>query len=237
MNAGIKRNLWWIISSIVLYIPIVILFYESYVELDVKLLLGFVSFMGFVAICASIGVIANNIKNTLLKIIWIVLGFVGCLLYLFCVVVLLVIAEPMLDEDSETIESNNESYREMICSEFEVENHLDDVVGLEMPEYKIIESECYYASMFPSETKYDVALSLCFPEGLTKSFWSEIQELASEIAPNPKYEGDLINKWDFGENNPNLIVYQCEDSSNVGYVVTFKPKCDTVLVISYKGIV
>lgn len=51
----------------------------------------------------------------------------------------------------------------------------------------------------------------------------------------PKYEGDVINKWDFGENNLNLIVYQCEDSSNVGCDVTFKPKCDTVLVRSYKG--
>lgn len=48
-------------------------------------------------------------------------------------------------------------------------------------------------------------------------------------------QGDVINKWDFGENNPNLIVYQCEDSSNVGCVVTFKPKSDTVLVRSYKG--
>lgn len=59
--------------------------------------------------------------------------------------------------------------------------------------------------------------------------------MASEKAPNSKYEGDVINKWDFGENNPNLIVYQCEDSSNVGCVVTFKPKSDTVLVRSYKG--
>ena len=91
------------------------------------------------------------------------------------------------------------------------------------------------SEMFPSETEYDVAFSLCFPEGLTKSFWSEIHKLASEKAPNPKYEGDVINKWDFGENNPNLIVYQCEDSSNVGCVVTFKPKCDTVLVRRYKG--
>lgn len=64
------------------------------------------------------------------------------------------------------------------------------------------------SEMFPSETEYDVALSLCFPEGLTKSFWSEIHKLASEKATNPKYEGDVINKWDFGENNPNLIVYQ-----------------------------
>lgn len=43
------------------------------------------------------------------------------------------------------------------------------------------------SEMFPSETEYDVALSLCFPEGLTKSFWSEIHKLASEKAPNPKY--------------------------------------------------
>lgn len=71
------------------------------------------------------------------------------------------------------------------------------------------------SEMFPSETEYDVAFSLCFPEGLTKSFRSEIHKLTSEKAPNPKYEGDVINKWDFGENNPNLIVYQCEDSSNV----------------------
>ena len=91
------------------------------------------------------------------------------------------------------------------------------------------------SEMFSSETEYDVALSLCFPEGLTKSFWSEIHKLASEKATNPKYEGDVINKWDFGENNLNLIVYQCEDSSNVGCDVTFKPKCDTVLVRNYKG--
>ena len=49
-----------------------------------------------------------------------------------------------------------------------------------------------------------------------------------------KSESQVINKWDFDEDNPNQIVYQWEDSSNVGCIVTFKPNCDTVFVTRYK---
>jgi hypothetical protein len=88
--------------------------------------------------------------------------------------------------------------------------------------------------MFPAETEYDVELNIYLPDGLSTTTWDKIHKLASEKAPNVKYNGYVINKWDFDEDNTKQIVYQWENSSNVGCIVTFKPKCDTVFVTRYK---
>ena len=231
MNLKIKKNLWWIISSIVLAVPIVLLINELPVKLCEKFLIGTVSCLILIAICAIVGVIANRIGKVLFKIIWIILGFIGYLFYILFVCVLLAMLDPVTDEE---IAAHEESYRDMVHREFEVDNYLDDVIGIELPKYEIVASKCTYASMFPAETEYDVELNIYFPEGLSTSLWDEMYRLASEKAPNVKYNGYVINKWDFDEDNTKQIVYQWENSSNVGCIVTFKPKCDTVFVTRYK---
>lgn len=231
MNLKIKKNLWWIISSIVLAVPIVLLINELPVKLGEKFLIGTVSCLILIVICAIVGVIANRIGKILFKIIWIILGFIGYLFYILFVCVLLAMLDPVTDEE---IAAHEESYRDMVHREFEVDNYLDDVIGIELPKYEIVASKCTYASMFPAETEYDVELNIYFPDGLSTSLWDEMYRLASEKAPNVKYNGYVINKWDFDEDNTKQIVYQWENSSNVGCIVTFKPKCDTVFVTRYK---
>ena len=231
MNLKIKKNLWWIISSIVLAVPIVLLINELPVKLGEKFLIGTVSCLILIVICAIVGVIANRIGKVLFKIIWIILGFIGYLFYILFVCVLLAMLDPVTDEE---IAAHEESYRDMVHREFEVDNYLDDVIGIERPKYEIVASKCTYASMFPAETEYDVELNIYFPDGLSTSLWDEMYRLASEKAPNVKYNGYVINKWDFDEDNTKQIVYQWENSSNVGCIVTFKPKCDTVFVTRYK---
>ena len=231
MNLKIKKNLWWIISSIVLAVPIVLLINELPVKLGEKFLIGTVSCLIHIVFCAIVGVIANRIGKVLFKIIWIILGFIGYLFYILFVCVLLAMLDPVTDEE---IAAHEESYRDMVHREFEVDNYLDDVIGIELPKYEIVASKCTYASMFPAETEYDVELNIYFPEGLSTSLWDEMYRLASEKAPNVKYNGYVINKWDFDEDNTKQIVYQWENSSNVGCIVTFKPKCDTVFVTRYK---
>jgi energy-coupling factor transporter transmembrane protein EcfT len=231
MNVKIKKNLWWLISSIALAIPIVLVINELSVKLGEKLLLGIVSYLILLVICAIVGIIANKIRKVLLKIIWIILGFIGTLFYILSVCIILAMFEPVTDED---ISAQEESYRDMVHREFEADNYLDEVVGIELPKYEIVASECTYASMFPTETEYDVELNIYFPDGLSTSTWDKIHKLASEKAPNVKYNGYVINKWDFDEDNTKQIVYQWENSSNVGCIVTFKPKCDTVFVTRYK---
>lgn len=231
MNLKIKKNLWWIISSIVLAVPIVLLINELPVKLGEKFLIGTVSCLILIVICAIVGVIANRIGKVLFKIIWIILGFIGYLFYILFVCVLLAMLDPVTDEE---IAAHEESYRDMVHREFEVDNYLDDVIGIELPKYEIVASKCTYASMFPAETEYDVELNIYFPDGLSTSLWDEMYRLASEKAPNVKYNGYVINKWDFDEDNTKQIVYQWENSSNVGCIVTFKPKCDTVFVTRYK---
>ena len=231
MNQKIKKNLWWIISSIVLAVPIVLLINELPVKLGEKFLIGTVSCLILIVICAIVGVIANRIGKVLFKIIWIILGFIGYLFYILFVCVLLAMLDPVTDEE---IAAHEESYRDMVHREFEVDNYLDDVIGIELPKYEIVASKCTYASMFPAETEYDVELNIYFPEGLSTSLWDEMHRLASEKAPNVKYNGYVINKWDFDEDNTKQIVYQWENSSNVGCIVTFKPKCDTAFVTRYK---
>lgn len=214
-----------------LAVPIVLLINELPVKLGEKFLIGTVSCLILIVICAIVGVIANRIGKVLFKIIWIILGFIGYLFYILFVCVLLAMLDPVTDEE---IAAHEESYRDMVHREFEVDNYLDDVIGIELPKYEIVASKCTYASMFPAETEYDVELNIYFPDGLSTSLWDEMYRLASEKAPNVKCNGYVINKWDFDEDNTKQIVYQWENSSNVGCIVTFKPKCDTVFVTRYK---
>mgnify|MGYP003306667002 CR=1 FL=1 len=115
-----------------------------------------------------------------------------------------------------------------------VSEYLDTLIGIQLPSYKIVDSECDYVTFFPTETEYNVELKIHFPEGLSDSIRDEIYKLASEKASNPHSKGNVINEWSFSENNPKEILYQTEDASSVGCVVMFRPQCDTVYVTRYK---
>ena len=120
MNVKIKKNLWWLISSIALAIPIVLVINELSVKLGEKLLLGIVSYLILLVICGIVGIIANKIRKVLLKIIWIILGFIGTLFYILFVCIILAMFEPVTDED---ISAQEESYRDMVHREFEADQN------------------------------------------------------------------------------------------------------------------
>lgn len=122
----------------------------------------------------------------------------------------------------------------MVYREFEENDHLDKVVGVQLPQYQIVDSRCDYVSSFSSETEYDVKLKIYFPEGISESVWNEIYELASKKASNPHSESDVINEWGISADNADAIVYKSEDLNNVGCNVIFKHYCDTVYVTRYK---
>jgi hypothetical protein len=140
-------------------------------------------------------------------------------------------SQPITEED---VENRKEDFRDMVYREFDEDDHLDKVVGVQLPQYKIVDSECKYVSFPPAETEYDVKLKIYVSEGISESVWNEIYELASKKASNPHSESDVINKWELDEDNPNIIYYTSEDNMNVGCTVTFKQSCDTIYVTRYK---
>ena len=78
--------------------------------------------------------------------------------------------------------------------EFEENDHLDKVVGVQLPQYQIVDSRCDYVSSFSSETEYDVKLKIYFPEGISESVWDEMYESASRKASNPLLEVDVTKR-------------------------------------------
>lgn len=231
MKSEIKKNLWWIIISVVLFIPIAFAIHHLPYGLGDKLSFGVVTFALLFLIWAIIGLVANKIKNIALKVLWIILGLsVYAIVWLF-IILLIAMSQPITEED---VENRKEAFRDMVYCEFDETEHLDKVVGVQLPQYKIVDSECKYVSFPPAETEYDVKLKIYIPEGISESVWNEIYELASKKASNPHSESDVINKWEIDEDNPNIIYYTSEDNMNVGCTVTFKHQCDTVYVTSYK---
>ncbi len=231
MKNFLKKNLWWIISSTVLFIPLACLLYGLSIKTGEKIVIGCILFAVQFLIGATTGIVANRIKKIFFKVLWIIAGFVINLMFLIISFVFMAFCEPITEEE---FNNRKEEFREMIYNEFNEENHLDKVVGIQLPQYRIVDSECISISVPPTETEYEVELKILFPEGLPKSAWKEITELTGKEAPNPLSEDKIINKWFFREGNPKAISYQCENKSNVGCTVTFKPDCDTVYVTGYK---
>ena len=196
MKNFIKKNLWWIISSIVLFIPLVCLLYDLSIGTDEKIAIGCILFAVLFLIGAITGVVANRIKKIFFKVLWVIAGFVIDAMFLIMSLVFMAFCEPITDEE---FNYRKESFREMIYSEFDEENHLDKVVGVQLPQYRIVDSECISVSVPPTETEYEVELKIVFPEGLPKSVWKEIAELAEKEAANPLSEDGVINRWHFGE--------------------------------------
>lgn len=231
MKSKLKKNLWWIISSIVLFIPITFAIYNLPYDLSDRLSVGVVSFVLLFLIWAIIGLVANKIKKIIWKILWIIGGILSyAIVWLFTV--FLIAMYYSLSE--ENVEERTEAFRDMVYREFDENNYLDKVIGVQLPKYEIVDSRCDYVSSFPAETEYDVKLKIYFSEGIPKSVWNEMYELASTNAANPHPKDNVINEWKVDANNPQIISYATEDSMNVGCIVTFKHRCDTVYVTRYK---
>lgn len=231
MKSRIKKNLWWIVTAIVLFFPIAFIICNLSVGFSDKLFVGGIPFVVLFFILSVIGVVANKIKRMVLKILWIILGFLLYVIVWIFTLFVIVLSAPDMEEN---MENRKEGIRDMIYSEFDNEDHLDNVVGIQLPQYNIVDSECVFASSFPTETEYDVKLKIHFPQGLPQSVWSEVSELASNNASNPLSECNVINKWGFDKYDHEIIYYQSEDSINIGCVVAFRYQCDTVHVTCYK---
>jgi hypothetical protein len=122
----------------------------------------------------------------------------------------------------------------MIYREFDEADYLDNIVGIQLPQYRIVDSECTYVTFPPTETEYNVNLKIHFPEGLPDSVWKEISKNASNKASNPLSDCEVINEWGVCEDNPEARIYKCENSRNKGCAVTFESNSDTVYVTCYK---
>ena len=230
MSTKIKKNLWWIITSIALYVPVAIVIDSISCKLDEKMWLGVLSFVFLFVVWALIGLIANKIKKTVYKVLWIILGFLAYAVCWLVSIVFIAMFEPVTEED---IQNRKEAFKEMVYDEFKEEDHLDEVVGIQLPQYTIVRSACDYVTFPPTETEYDVELDIHFPGGLS-DIWDEIYDLASRKASNPHSKGKVINEWGFDNKNPEIIYYKTENESNVGCCVVFKSQCDTVYVTRYK---
>ena len=231
MKNKIKKNLWWIITSGVLFIPIAIAIHHLPYGLGDKLSFGVVTFVLLFLIWAIIGLVAGKIKKIVWKVLWIILGTLSYIIAWLCAIFVIAMSYTLSEEE---VEDRKDAFRDMVYREFDEDDHLDKVVGVQLPQYKIVDSECKYVSSPPAETEYNVKLKIYVSEGISESVWNEIYELASKEASNPHSESDVINKWKIDEDNPNIIYYTSEDNMNVGCTVTFKHSCDTVYVTRYK---
>jgi hypothetical protein len=231
MKSKIKKNLWWIISSIILFIPLACIIYSLSIKTSEKIEFECVLFAIQFIIGAITGVVANKIKRIFLKILWIIVGLVINAIFWIFSILFLAFCEPITVED---VNNRKEDFRDMIYREFDATNYLDSITGIQLPQYKIVDSECTHVTFPPTETEYDVKLKIVFPEGLPKSVWKKIKEFASKEVSNPLCKDEAINKWYFSEENTEAVSYQCENSSNSGCTVTFKQNCDTVYVTRYK---
>ena len=226
-----KKNLWWIIYSIILFSPIACLLHSISITTGEKIVIGCILFTIQFLIGAITGIVTNKIKKIFFKVLWIFAGLVVNAIFWIISILFMAFCEPITEDE---FNSRKEGFREMIYSEFNEENHLDKIVGIQLPQYRIVDSECISISVPPTETEYEVELKILFPDGLPKSIWNKIEELAAAEAPNPLSEDKVINRWYLREENPDVITYHCENSHNVGYTVTFKSNCDTVYVNRYK---
>ena len=231
MKNSVKKNLWWVISSIVLFVPIAWIIHSLQCDLGEKLSMDAIFFIPLFLIWAIIGLVANKIKKVVLKVLWVILGLVTYVFGWLFVIVLLAMSTPVTQEE---VECRKEGSREMICREFNEEDHLDKIVGIQLPQYRIVDSECTYVTFWPTETEYNVDLKIHFPKGLPNSVWKEIREKASNNASNPLAEEWAKNEWSVSEETPGVVSYRYEDFANVCCSVTFESNCDTVYVTRYK---
>ena len=231
MKTAIKKNLWWIISSIVLFVPIALAIYDMQCNFSDKLSMGTIFFIALFLILAATGIIANKIKKIVFKVLWIILGFTTYAIGWIFTIFIIAFSAPITEEE---IISRKEDFRDMIYREFDEADYLDKIVGIQLPQYRIVDSECTYVTFPPTETEYNVNLKIHFPKGLPDSVWKEISKNASNKASNPFSDCEVINEWGVCEDNPEARIYKCENSRNKGCAVTFESNSDTAYVTCYK---
>jgi hypothetical protein len=112
---------------------------------------------------AITGFVANRIKKIFFKVLWVMTGLAVNAMFLIISILFMTFCEPITEEE---LNGRKESFREMIYSEFDEENHLDKVVGVQLPQYRIVDSECTSVSLPPTETEYEVELKILFPDCL-----------------------------------------------------------------------
>ena len=230
MKNSVKKNLWWI-SPIVLFIPLACLLCSLSITTGEKIVIGCILFAIQFLIGAITGFVANRIKKIFFKVLWIIVGLFINAIFWIIALLFMAFCEPITEEE---YNGRKESFREMVYNEFSEENHLDKVVGIQLPQYRIVDSECTYVTFWPAETEYNVNLKIHFPKGLPTSVWKEIREKASNNASNPLAEEWVKNEWSVSEETPGVVSYRYEDFANVGCSVTFESNCDTVYVTRYK---
>ena len=86
MKNKIKKNLWWIITSVVLFIPIAIAIHHLPYGLGDKLSFGVVTFVLLFLIWAIIGLVAGKIKKIVWKVLWIILGTLSYIIAWLCAI-------------------------------------------------------------------------------------------------------------------------------------------------------
>ena len=231
MKNTIKKNLWWIISSIILFVPIALSINSLPYNFCEKLSQGSIFFILLFLVLAITGIIANKIKKIVFKVLWIILGFTIYAIGWIFTIFIIAFSAPITEEE---IISRKEDFRDMIYREFDEADYLDKIVGIQLPQYRIVDSECTYVTFPPTETEYNVNLKIHFTEGLPNSVWKEISKNASNKASNPLSGCEVINEWGVCEDNPKARIYKCENSRNEGCTVTFESNCDTVYVTCYK---
>ena len=116
-----------------------------------------------------------RIKKMALKILWIIVGLLFSILFIMFSAVIIAMYEPVTDND---IEMREEAFRDMVYNEFNGNDALDNLIGIQLPCYKIVDSKCDYVTFFPAETEYNVELKIHFPKGLSDSIRDEIHKLA-----------------------------------------------------------
>ena len=231
MKNTIKKNLWWIISSIILFVPIALGINSLPYNFCEKLSQGSIFFILLFLVLAITGIIANKIKKIVFKVLWIILGFTIYAIGWIFTIFIIAFSAPITEEE---IISRKEDFRDMIYREFDEADYLDKIVGIQLPQYRIVDSECTYVTFPPTETEYNVNLKIHFTEGLPNSVWKEIREKASNNASNPLAEEWAKNEWSVSEETPGVVSYRYEDFANVCCSVTFESNCDTVYVTRYK---
>jgi energy-coupling factor transporter transmembrane protein EcfT len=159
MKTAIKKNLWWIISSIVLFVPIALAIYDMQCNFSDKLSMGTIFFIALFLILTATGIIANKIKKKVFKVLWIILGFTTYAIGWIFTIFIIAFSAPITEEE---IISRKEDFSDMIYREFNEADHLDNIVGIQLPQYRIVDSECTYVTFPPTETEYIVNSGAAF---------------------------------------------------------------------------
>ena len=111
MKNFLKKNFWWIISFIILFIPLACLLYGLSIGTDEKIVIGCILFAVQFLIGTTTGVIGNRIKKIFFRVLWIIIGLAVNAMFLIISIVFMAFCEPITEEE---FNNRKEEFREMI---------------------------------------------------------------------------------------------------------------------------